>query len=91
VTFESTDRAVNSTHFAVNFFDPLESAIAPRPELELTNPTGPAPALIPLPPAYQEWWRPLAFGALVLLVIEWLVYQRSAVFKYWTFLRRRVG
>jgi hypothetical protein len=91
VTFESTDRAVNSAHFAVNFFDPLESAIAPRPELESTDPAGSGPALIPLPPAYQEWWRPLAFGALVLLVIEWLVYQRSAVFRYWAVLRRRVG
>lgn len=89
VTFESTDGAVNSANFVVNFFDPLESAIAPRPELELTNPAGSDPALIPLAPAYQEWWRPLAIGALVLLVLEWLVYQRSAVFRYWTFLRRR--
>jgi Ca-activated chloride channel family protein len=91
LTFETTAGAVNSTRFAVNFFDPLESAIAPRPELELTNPAGLVPVLPPLPPAYQEWWRPLAFGALVLLVSEWLVYQRSVVFKYWTFLRRRVG
>ncbi|MFN8454222.1 MAG: hypothetical protein U0401_06020 [Anaerolineae bacterium] len=35
----------------------------------------------PLPPAYQEWWRPLAVGALMLLVIEWLVYHRSKVLK----------
>lgn len=88
VNFESADGMVSSARFAVNFFDPVESAIAPRSELGLTNPAGSDPALTSLPPAYQEWWRPLTFGALVLLVIEWLVYQRSAVFKYWAILRR---
>ncbi|GIK39334.1 MAG: hypothetical protein BroJett011_31670 [Chloroflexota bacterium] len=88
VVFASTDGAVNSARFTVNFFDPVESAIAPRSELELTNPAELGSTLTSLPPAYQEWWRPLAFGALVLLVIEWLVYQRSAVFRCWTVLRR---
>ncbi|MCL4300796.1 MAG: VWA domain-containing protein [Anaerolineae bacterium] len=89
VTFESADGTVSTARLAVNFFDPLESAIAPRPALELTNPAEPGPALTSLAPAYQEWWRPLAFGALVLLVIEWLVYQRSAVFRYWDVVLRR--
>lgn len=73
----------NTVNFAVNFFAPLESAIAPKAELELTGLAGQSQAASSLPPAHQEWWRPLAIGALILLVIEWLVYQRSTVLKLW--------
>ncbi len=82
----SVASALAPTSLAVNFFDPLESAIAPRPELNLTGPAGSGASSVPSPPAQHEWWWPLALGALVLLVAEWLVYQRSAVFKYWMML-----
>lgn len=91
LTFESEGGAANSSQFAVNFFDPQESTIAPRRALELTSPAAPNPDSVTLPSAYQEWWWPLAVGALLLLVIEWLVYQRGTVFKYWTLLWRQVG
>ncbi len=69
--------------FAVNFFDPQESTITPRPDLELVYRANQETQRPDLPPAYREWWRPLAAGALVLLVAEWLVYRRSRLFKFW--------
>jgi hypothetical protein len=66
---------------AVNFFNPLESTIGPKPDLNLSGSAPIQAGVTPLPPAYREWWRPLALGVLILLVVEWLVYQRSAVLK----------
>jgi Ca-activated chloride channel homolog len=91
LAFESTEGEANSTYFAVNFLNPTESAIAPQPELNLTPPPGSETVSAPLLPAQQEWWRPLALTALILLVLEWLVYQRSAVFRYWAMIRQRVS
>jgi Ca-activated chloride channel family protein len=92
LAFESTEGEANSTYFAVNFLNPTESAIAPQPELNLIfPPVGSETVSAPLPPAQQEWWRPLALAALVFLVMEWLVYQRSAVFRYWAMIRQRVS
>ncbi|MBE7471692.1 MAG: hypothetical protein DPW09_40035 [Anaerolineae bacterium] len=89
LTSESTDGEVALTRFAVNFFNPLESSIAPQAELNLVTPPAETNALpASLPPAHQEWWRPLALAALILLVIEWLVYQRSMLFRYWALLRK---
>lgn len=72
--------------FAVNFFDPRESDVAPRadPGLGRAEPSvdGGSTAGRPLaasPPAHREWWRPLALAAVALLVLEWLVYHRSAL------------
>jgi hypothetical protein len=93
LSFELTHLATSTlspASLAVNFFDPLESAIAPRPELNLAGPTTAGGSAVSLPPAHQEWWRPLALGALILLVVEWLVYQRSTVFKYWVVLRQHI-
>ncbi|MCK6625193.1 MAG: BatA domain-containing protein [Anaerolineae bacterium] len=88
LNLESAGGEVASTRFAVNFFNPLESNIAPHPELKLTTPAEANTTPASLPPAHQEWWRPLALGALILLVVEWLVYQRSKLFRYWTLLRK---
>ena len=74
--------------FAVNFFNPLESAIAPRPDLALGSEFAPLQDEVAArPPAYREWWRPLAMAALLLLIIEWLVYQRATVRRWWGKLR----
>jgi hypothetical protein len=86
----SVASTLTPTSLAVNFFDPLESAIAPRPELDLTDPATSGLSSVPPPPAQREWWWPLALGVLILLVVEWLVYQRSAVLKYWTMTRQRL-
>jgi hypothetical protein len=90
LTFEPSG-SIAPADLAVNFFDPLESAIAPQFELNFTGPTPAGVASTPLPSAHQEWWRPIALGALMLLVVEWFVYQRSAVFKWWNVLRWRVA
>lgn len=76
--------------FAVNFFDPIESAIASQPDLALTGRNREQTAQVALPPAYREWWRLLATGALLLLVAEWLVYRRSVAVRWWSGLRSRM-
>ncbi len=88
LTSEIADDKVELTRFAVNFFNPLESTIAPQSELNLAALAGVNPLPTSLSPAHQEWWRPLALSALILLVIEWLVYQRSVLYRYWTLLRK---
>jgi hypothetical protein len=65
--------------FAVDLFDAEESNIAPGDGARLTAlgsaDDDPEPAGV----ARDEWWRPLAVFALVLLLIEWLVYERDGV------------
>ncbi|MBN2801182.1 MAG: VWA domain-containing protein [Deltaproteobacteria bacterium] len=59
--------------FAANTLSPRESRIAPRTTLEIRageaaiSPTGGS--------SRREWWRPLAWTALALLGVEWLVYH----------------
>ncbi|MEW5958274.1 MAG: VWA domain-containing protein [Chloroflexota bacterium] len=78
-----------AAQFAVNFFNPSESTLTPHARLAVTaDPVPESPEAAGLSPARREWWRPLAAVALALLVIEWLVYQRSRLFKYGTALGR---
>lgn len=63
--------------FAVNLFQAQESDIAPRPSLPVAG-AGSAGAQ-ELPRAHNEWWRPIAWAALALLVTEWLVAYRGQV------------
>jgi hypothetical protein len=88
--------------FAVNLFSPPESNVRPA-DLVLGNegtlsvagggePVGDREADNPgagVRRARREWWRPLAFAALALLVVEWLVYQRATVAKLVTRFRRQ--
>jgi hypothetical protein len=71
---------------AVNFADPLESAITPKALPDLSA-GGAAPSLAASAPAYREWWWPLALAALALLVAEWLLYRRGALAQLWDRLR----
>lgn len=80
----------DQVRFAVNFFDPVELAIAPQPDLALTGRNRDQTAQAALPPAYREWWRLLAAGALLLLVAEWLVYRRSVAARWWSGLKYRM-
>jgi Ca-activated chloride channel homolog len=61
--------------FAVNFADPLQSSIAPHPQLQIGGTT----ASTELKPQYnqREIWGWLAGAALVLLLVEWWIYQRG--------------
>lgn len=65
---------------AVNLQDAAESRIAPRQQLAgLFGQGGQAVATTQERTARSELWRWLAALALLLLVLEWLVYQRSAL------------
>lgn len=63
---------------AVNLFSAVESAIQPLDnlpgvEVQAGQASGGAEA------GQREWWRWLAVAAVLLLVAEWLVYQRAAL------------
>ena len=75
--------------FTVNGFSPLESDIAPRERLELVGTKGQAIAADR--PARREWWRPLAWAGLALLVAEWLVQYRGALARLWAGARVYTG
>ncbi len=63
--------------FAVNLFNANESDIAPRATLPIAG-AGQAGGE-ELPRARDEWWQPLAWAALALLVAEWLYAYRGQV------------
>jgi hypothetical protein len=71
--------------FAVNLFSPQESDVRPADNLALAGSSsgGIAGSDEPARNARREWWRPLAFAALALLVAEWLVYHRASVARLW--------
>jgi hypothetical protein len=60
-------------HFAVNLLDPNESNIEPRQVLKIGNDDVEAGAERRQP---RELWRWIALGALVLLMVEWYVYNK---------------
>lgn len=60
--------------FAVNLFDPRESNLQLRSSLEIGHETVPAqPAL---QPARRELWRWFVLAALIVLLLEWYIYNR---------------
>jgi hypothetical protein len=71
--------------YAVNLFNADESKIAPQAELKIQQVSGLQQATTADPVGRQEFWRWLAALALIILVIEWLVYQRNGI----TYLRQR--
>ena len=68
--------------FAVNLLNPQESNILPVKSLPLFDGTSETEDTLPQQ-ARREWWRPLALIALIILVIEWLVYNRATLSKLW--------
>jgi Mg-chelatase subunit ChlD len=73
-----TETGTETASFAVNLFAPQESDIEPAGTLPLAG-TAVAGDDAQAQQARCEWWRPLAWAALVLLVAEWLVYHRGAL------------
>ncbi|NLE77405.1 MAG: VWA domain-containing protein [Chloroflexi bacterium] len=61
--------------FAVNLFSAQESAIQPQPLPGLAGAA--SPDAQGQEPQRREWWRPLAWLALALLLAEWLVQYRD--------------
>lgn len=86
------DQIVQSGQFAVNLFAPEESNIAPQETISLSGNVI-APALRD-EVGQREFWPWAALLALIVLLIEWFVYQRRmqvrTVFKP-TLRRRQVG
>lgn len=77
--------ADQSLSFAVNLTNPQESDILPAENLSLFDGgTGTQENITQQ--ARHEWWRPLTAIALLILVIEWLVYNRATISK----LRHRI-
>lgn len=64
------------TRFVVNLFSPPESQVEPAATLPLFEASS-GNETQGESQARREWWRPLAFAALGLLSLEWLVYQRA--------------
>ncbi|HSJ58562.1 MAG TPA: VWA domain-containing protein [Anaerolineae bacterium] len=62
--------------FVANLFAPQESDLSAAPVPVLTEETSAASSA---GTAQREWWRPLAWIAIALLLIEWLVYYRATL------------
>jgi hypothetical protein len=71
---------------AVNLQSGTESRVEPRKQLNLFQAGGRVVASAQERTGRSEMWRWLAWIALALLIIEWLVYQRSAI----AWLRERI-
>ena len=92
LSFTPTERGIytinwpNSTQppiqFAVNLFAPTESDIAPLPDLALNtsaNGTNNANESQLAGEGQREIWRPLLLLGLLVLIIEWIVYQKDGL------------
>ncbi len=73
------ERLVSRQRYAVNLFAPDELQIATKPELNVPQVSGLPQAVRDDRVGRQEFWRWLAALALLVLVVEWLVYQRNGI------------
>ncbi len=77
---EFRDGNLEARHrYAVNVFAPDESRLAPQPELAVPQASGLQTAVTSDREGRQEFWRWLAALALLVLMVEWLVYQRNGL------------
>lgn len=81
----SAEERVSRQLFAVNLFAPDQSRILPQRDLRIAQVSGAQSTLSRERDGRQEFWRWLALAALLVLLVEWLVYQRSGI----SYLRER--
>ncbi len=80
VVEEFKDNELEARHrYTVNLFAPDESNIAPQPELDIVQESGLQTAVTRERVGKQELWRWLAALALIVLVVEWLVYHKNGL------------
>lgn len=72
--------------YTANLFSAAESSVAPAGTLDVPQVSGLPQASTENRVGRQEFWRWLAAAALIILIIEWLVYQRNGI----AFLRQRL-
>lgn len=65
--------------YAVNLFAPNESQIAAQRDLTIPQVSGAQSTVSRERDGRQEFWRWVALAALVVLLLEWLVYQRNGL------------
>jgi hypothetical protein len=70
---EGPDRQITQ-HFAVNLFDPQESDLRPRSSLEFGHEAVQGQTVFQ--PTRQELWKWILAVGLIVLVIEWTIYNR---------------
>lgn len=65
--------------FAVNLFSPGESRVEAQRDLVVPQTSGAQSTVARERDGRQEFWRWLALAALIVLIVEWLVYQRNGI------------
>lgn len=65
--------------YALNLFAPGESRVAAQRDLAVPQTSGAQSTVAREREGRQEFWRWVALAALVVLVLEWLVYQRNGL------------
>jgi hypothetical protein len=70
---------VVETHFAVNLFSELESAVEPRDEIAIGE--APVAGQPGETVGRREWWRWPALAGLAVLLVEWVVYWQRRTWR----------
>lgn len=73
------NEVIASRRFAVNLFAPNESRITPQRDLAIPQLSGAQSTVARERDGRQELWRWLALAALIVLLVEWLYYQRNTI------------
>ncbi|MFV9505335.1 MAG: vWA domain-containing protein [Oscillochloridaceae bacterium umkhey_bin13] len=73
------NEVIGRQRYAVNLFAPAESRITPQRDLAILQVSGAQSTLARERDGRQEIWRWIALAALLVLMIEWLVYQRNGL------------
>ncbi len=73
------NEVVASHRYAVNLFAPNESQVTPQRDLNIPQTSGAQSTIALERDGRQEIWRWIALAALIVLLLEWLVYQRNGI------------
>lgn len=80
VVEEFQDDEMHARHrYAVNVFNPNESQVGPQQDLAIVQQSGLQTAVTRTREGKHEFWRWLAALALVVLVVEWMVYNKNGI------------